>query len=93
VALANPPGASASAAPALRQEVLAIFSTPQRAKGIADKLNQNGGDAAVVPSPDPSDPSYSVVMRFVDTPEGYRKATLAIESANLSGLVSLPAPR
>jgi hypothetical protein len=41
---------------------------------------------------DPSDPSFAVVLRFPDTPDGYRSAAHTIEAADLAGLVALPAP-
>lgn len=76
----------------MREEVLAIFPTAARAKSIAERLAQNGANVTVVPGPDPTDPSYSVTVHFPDTPEGYRATTQSIEGANLSGVVSLPAP-
>jgi hypothetical protein len=76
-----------------RTEVLAIFPAANRAKAIVDKLKQNGGDASVVPGPDPSDPTFNVVLSFPDTPDGYRAATKVIENADLGGLVTLPTAR
>ncbi len=91
------PVAVATAAPVpaavrAREEVLAIFSTANRAQGIVNRLKQNGGDAMVRAGTDPSDPSFAVVLRFPDTPDGYRSAAQTIEAADLAGLVALPAP-
>jgi hypothetical protein len=71
---------------------VAIFSSAPRARTIAERLNRSGGEAVVRPGDDPADPSFVVVLRFADSPEGYRAVGQVIQTADLADLVTVPRP-